>query len=92
MKCNHTEFDAKVTVIRLGGSDKDPVNGYMAEVRIRCNQCAKPFQFLGLEPGCDTQGARVSVDGLEANLAISPEGEQPNPMQRMAYGIKAFDS
>jgi hypothetical protein len=66
--------------------------GFMAELKIFCGDCGRPFQFLGLEPGMDTQGARVSVDGLEANIAISPEGVKPNPLQRMSYGIRNFSS
>lgn len=63
----------------------------MAELKIFCADCGKPFQFLGLDPGLDLQGARVSVDGLEANIAISPEGVKPNPLHRMSYGIRNFN-
>lgn len=63
----------------------------MAELKIFCGACNKPFQFLGLEPGLDLQGARVSIDGLEANIAISPEGVQPNPLHRMSYSINKFN-
>jgi hypothetical protein len=56
---------------------------FLAEVTIQCTQCHKPFQFLGLEPGLDMKGARVSLDGLGAVLAICPQGEQPNPLQRL---------
>jgi hypothetical protein len=65
--------------------------GFMAEIRITCGDCGKPFQFLGLEPGLDLQGARVSIDGLEANIAIAPEGAKTNPLQRMMYNIQRFD-
>lgn len=88
--CQHEDFKATVGVARLTAKDGGPVTGYMAEVRVHCAQCGKPFQFLGLQPGMDTQGARVSLDGLEANIAIVPEGEKPNPLQRMAYGINAI--
>lgn len=84
--CKHMNFEAKVGVARL-----EDVGGFMAEIRIHCADCMQPFQFLGLEPGCDTQGARVSVDGLEANIAIVPQGSSPNPLQRMAYSIGKFD-
>lgn len=91
MNCEHMKFGATVNVTRLTSTEDGLVTGYMAEVRIHCVVCNKPFQFLGLEPGCDTQGARVTLDGLEANLALCPEGAQPNPFQRLQYGIKAFD-
>lgn len=84
MTCQHNKnhrVEAKIACF------KDRPNGFMAELRIFCGDCGKPFQFLGLEPGLDTQGARVSIDGLEASIAISPEGALPSPMQRMSYNI-----
>lgn len=91
MQCEHMNFSASVGVARMTGADGG-ITGFMAEIRVQCQECGRPFQFLGLEPGCDTQGARVSVDGLEANIALCPEGEKPNPFQRIAYDIKAFDA
>lgn len=90
MTCEHLNFDASVGVGRLT-DDAGNVTSYMAEIRIKCAGCGVPMQFLGLEPGLDLQGARVSIDGLEANIAVTPEGTRPNPMQRMAYGVKAFN-
>jgi hypothetical protein len=81
--CVHMEFGAEVRVARLEDTGR-----FVAEVRIRCAQCDKPFAFLGLEPGIDLGGARVSLDGLEANLAIAPEGAKPNPFQRLAFGVR----
>lgn len=81
--CAHMEFAAEVRVARL-----EDIGGFNAEVRIRCADCNRPFQFLGLQPGIDLAGARVSLDGLEANLAISPEGVKPNPLQRLAFGVR----
>jgi len=84
--CKHMAFDAKVGVARL-----EDVGRFMAEIRIRCIDCDTPFQFRGLEPGLDTDGARVSLDGLEANIAIVPQGAAPNPLQRLAYNVGKFD-
>ena len=83
MVCKHEEFDATVGVARLEDS-----GGFVAEIRVKCRQCDKPFQFLGLQPGLDTQGATVSIDGLEARIAIAPENTKPNPLQRMGFGIR----
>lgn len=91
MTCRHEEFAADVGVHRLTSEEGGPVTGYTADIKIQCAQCGKPFQFLGLEPGVDTQGARVSVDGLEARLALAPEGARPNPLQRMAFNVRKFD-
>lgn len=86
MKCEHHNFKAAVKVARL-----EDTKQFVAEIVIGCSDCGRPFQFLGLEPGVDTQGARVSMDGLEANIAICPEGARPSPIQRMAFNINKFD-
>ena len=57
-------------------------------LRLAWRQCGLEFEFLGLEPGLDLQGAKVSIDGLQARLAIIPKGHQPNPLQRMAFGVR----
>ena len=85
--CTHVEFAATVNVARF-----EDTGGFMAEIRVQCRECGKPFQFLGLQPGLDMQGARVSVDGLEACIAISPQGERPSPLQRMAFDIERFNA
>lgn len=90
MNCEHMDFAASVGVARLA-DEAGVITGYMVEIRIKCAACGVPMQFLGLEPGCDTQGARVSIDGLEANIALAPQGTRPNPMQRMAYSIGKCD-
>lgn len=84
--CEHKNFEAKVAVARL-----EDTGQFMAEITVRCTECDVPFQFLGLEAGIDTQGAKVSLDGLEARIAIVPEGARPNPLQRMAFNVNRFD-
>ena len=82
--CKHEDFAANVAVARLEDSGR-----FMAEITVKCAQCGKPFQFLGLEPGLDLNGARVSLDGLEANIAISPQGTRAAPIHGlMGYDIK----
>lgn len=87
MDCQHPNFSATVAVNRLEDSWQ-----FTADVSIRCAHCGQPFQFLGLQPGVDLAGARVSIDGLEARLAICPQGSKPNPMQAIAFGIKGFQA
>ena len=76
------DFSASVAVARLEDTGK-----FVAEVKVHCAQCLRPFQFLGLEPGLDLNGARVSVDGLEANIAICPQGESPSTLDRIAINF-----
>lgn len=80
--CKHEEFEGKIAVARLEDSGR-----FQAEITIRCKQCGEEFQFLGLEPGVDLNGARVSIDGLEAHLAICPKSSKPSPLQRMVTGF-----
>lgn len=84
--CEHRDFQANVCIARL-----EDTGGFVAEITVRCTECDTPFQFLGLQPGLDTQGASVSIDGLEARIAISPQGAKPNPLQRMSFGVNRFD-
>jgi len=82
-KCDHMNFSAEVDVHRLTRDEGGPVTGYMADVRVRCLKCGKPFQFLGLPAGVDTQSATVSVDGLEAHLALCPQGHEPSALDHI---------
>jgi hypothetical protein len=84
--CPHENFSAKVGVARLT-DDAGRVTSFMAEIRIHCAACQRQFQFLGLEPGLDLHGARTSIDGLEANIAICPQGEVPSALDRIAVNF-----
>ncbi|TIR78836.1 MAG: hypothetical protein E5X15_10485 [Mesorhizobium sp.] len=78
MPCKHMNFGASVAVNRLEDTGR-----FMADVTIRCADCNEPFQFIGLEPGLKMNGATVSIDGLEARLAISPNSQAMSPLERM---------
>ena len=85
--CKHKEFDASVRVARIEDKGR-----FLAEVRIACRDCGTPMQFMGLKPGLDYNGATVSLDGLEANIGIHPQGERPNPLQQlMGYKVTAHN-
>lgn len=81
-RCAHHNFKAHVAVARIEDKGR-----FAADVRIKCADCGLPFQFLGLQPGIDMNGARVSLDGLEARMAICPQGEQPSPMDAISLNI-----
>jgi len=84
--CEHPRFEASVDVTRLTDT-----GGFTADVRIRCGMCYAKFQFLGLPAGSLAGGAAMSIDGLEARLAIAPPGAHPSPLQQMASGKEKFD-
>jgi hypothetical protein len=89
VKCDHMNFGAEVDVHRLTDQAGVRVTGFAADVRIKCVDCGKRFMFLGLEPGVDTGGARVSIDGLEAHLGLCPAGMQPSALDRIAVHFPA---
>jgi hypothetical protein len=66
--CDHQSFAAYVGVNRL--EDK---REFVADVRIRCQDCDLPFRFLGTPPGVSLRRPTVSVDGLELRVPIEPE-------------------
>lgn len=84
MTCKHFNFKANANIARLEDSGR-----FMCELKIECSDCNKPFQFLGVEPGLNLNGCTVSLDGLELNIAICPEGQRPNPLQGLqGYTIR----
>ena len=85
--CEHHNFDATVKVARIEDKGR-----FMAEVQVKCADCGVPMQFMGLEPGLNFDGVTVSLDGLEMNVGIHPQGQRPNPMQRlMGYRIEGHN-
>lgn len=83
-KCEHLNFKANVAVNRLSKEEGGEIKNYVADIKIQCADCGLPFQFLGLKPGVELQGARVSLDCLEASLAICPQGSKPNHLDNIA--------
>ncbi len=75
-------FGVESKVARLEDSGR-----FMLELRIRCTECNLPFQFKGLPAGLNLNGAAVSVDGLEANLAICPQGAEMSPLDVIGYQL-----
>ena len=93
MICPHEDFFANVDVNRLADSGR-----FVADIRIRCEQCGEPFHFLGiLERGLLISAPATSVDGLELHVPIGPgrlelEGssrfEYPRELIRMRTAAK----
>ena len=76
--CKHLNFHAHCEVARLEDTGK-----FMLDLRVRCQDCRQPFQFKGLPPGLNMNGASMSVDGLTAQLAIVPKGSEATPFDQM---------
>jgi len=73
--CDHGCVLVAGNLVRLPDSDR-----WNVEVRLTCQGCGEPFRFRGLPVGLNLDGAAVSVDGLEARLAVHPAGEEPLPL------------
>ena len=69
-ECRHEDFVANVAVNRL-----EDTGGFAADITIRCAECQKPFQFLGLPGGLSPDKPTVSADCPEARMPIAPLGE-----------------
>lgn len=83
-QCKHLNFHATVRVARI-----EDIGRFVAEVRIHCIECKAPFQFLGVQPGFNYESPTVSLDGLDGNFPICPQGMQPTPLQGLqGYTIK----
>ena len=81
--CGHQNFSVKAQVNRLTDTKQ-----FMAEFTVRCADCDKPFQFLGLPAGVNLQGAATDPEALEARLAICPKGQLPSPLDNIAFAIR----
>lgn len=79
-KCKH-DFQAEVDINILKDSGR-----YHAKVTIKCKKCG-PFRFLGLPPGLDLNGAAVSLDGTEAQLAVAPQNEVLSSLDNAPQGF-----
>ena len=76
MACPHEKFVCSVTVNNI-----DDIGRFLADVKIRCDQCGVPFRFIGLPAGVDLNGAATSIDATEACLAIAPKSEVIPPVE-----------
>lgn len=81
-KCRHLRFKGNLAVNRL-----EDTGQFTTDITVHCFDCKLPFQFLGLLPGVDLNGARVSVDGREAHLAIAPEGTKPTALEIIGFSL-----
>lgn len=85
MACEHMNFRVTANIGRLTDHEGGPVTAFLCEMKVNCSECGKAMQFMGLPLGVDLRSACVSPDGMEARLALMPEGEVlPDPKVRGA--------
>lgn len=66
-ECKHTQFESHVIVNILKDTKE-----YVADMRIRCADCHKDFEFVGLPHGASSKIPTVSIDKREVRLPIAP--------------------
>jgi hypothetical protein len=87
MACKHENFDGAIRIDRIEDKGR-----FMADIKVTCRDCGTPMQFMGLEPGINFDGATVSLDGLELRIGIHPQGQRPNPLQKLlGYTVNAHN-
>jgi hypothetical protein len=80
--CPHPDFSAWVEVARItkgvteaeiAAAEGGPVNGFMAEMHLRCAACDEQFRWIGQFPvGSLPDGPAVSPDGYELRVPVAP--------------------
>lgn len=70
--CEHLNFTGDIRINRLSHEEGGPIDGYSADVAVRCADCGLPFRFIGIPAGNHFAEPRVSVDGLELRAPIEP--------------------
>ncbi len=75
--CNHEIFESVVSVTRLTDHENSVVvNGFCADIKIRCRQCEQDFEFVGVSGGSSPFEPRVSIDSTELRIPINPSTGQ----------------
>lgn len=75
--CEHLDFAATVTVNRLTQVDGGPVTGYSADIRVSCEGCGEPFDWIGLSVGLSPRLPMASLDGHELRAPLRPASAAP---------------
>lgn len=84
--CPHEDFEARVEVNRLTGTEGGPVDAYAADIKVSCAQCGEPFRWIGLHAGMRGDRPMVSVDETELHAPLRPASADPD----FGLGIPGF--
>lgn len=73
-ECKHHEFISKVSVFRLTENEHPNAepSGFSAEVLIKCKECGREFEFIGVPGGMSAEYPTVSMDNKELRIPIKP--------------------
>lgn len=70
--CGHHRFESAVTVLRLTDGPGFNLIGFSAEVRVRCGDCGREFEWIGVPYGSSPMQPTASVDMQELRAPIRP--------------------
>lgn len=73
--CQHFNFVGSVRVGRLTDGDDGPVNGYTADIKIKCHDCGLPFEFIGVPGGYSPGQPMCNFDATELRAPIRPSSD-----------------
>lgn len=85
MTCQHLNFMTTVDVNRMV-DDIMPAQ-FHADISIKCTDCGKLFEFIGLPYGLSPYRPTVSLDHLQLRVPIKPEGK-PTPQGLPGFSIR----
>ena len=81
-KCQHATFSATVEVNRLSREEGGPITHYDADVKIRCVECDRDFEFVGLPIGYSAYVPTTGIDRL--TLSAPDEDDRGDDRQDTA--------
>lgn len=73
-KCAHLNFRVDADINRITKGEGGPVEGYMADIRIKCTDCDLPFEFIGLDCGMLWDRPMVNPSAQVLRAPIKPKG------------------
>ena len=80
MTCDHSDFNASVSVGRLTSDRTGEVVAYSAEVQVTCSACGERFTFVGLPGGSSPDRPTVALDGCTLRAPIQPVAWRGAPL------------
>jgi hypothetical protein len=75
MSCLHEQFECHCDVTRLTAGEGGPINGYTADIRIKCIECGMPFEFVGVPGGYSHRQPMCSFDATKLRAPIRPSSD-----------------
>lgn len=78
--CPHRNFEVDVAVGRLYKAEEHdgPPDSFVADIKVRCEDCQEPFRWMGVPAGYSPARPMVSVDETELHAPLRPASSDPD--------------